>query len=199
MFKLGKQAVAPPAAPPVALGEGKGKATPKRRESQAARKQPLVPTGRTSTGRGASKATKAAARAERVRARELMMAGDERYLQPRDQGPVRRLARDTVDARWNLGEFLLPVMLVVVVLSFSGLQTRAPQIFTSIFVLVYAMVISSSLDAFLLTRRLKRQVTERFGADSYERGTTMYAVMRAFQLRRSRIPRPGVKRGEQPR
>jgi len=111
---------------------------------------------------------------------------------------VRKQARDTVDSRWNVGEFLLPVMLVVVVLSFSGLQTRAPQIFTSIFVLVYAMVIGSSLDAFLLTRRLKRQVGARFGPDAYVRGTTMYAVFRAFQLRRSRIPRPAVKRGERP-
>lgn len=198
MFGLGKKSEV--AAPPVVVGDGKGKATPKRSVSQAARKQPLVPTGRgaTTTGRGASKATKAAARSERVHSREMMMSGDERYLQARDKGPVRKLARDTVDSRWNVGEFLLPVMLVVVVLSFSGLQTRAPQIFTSIFVLVYAMVIGSSLDAFLLTRRLKRQVGARFGPDAYVRGTTMYAVFRAFQLRRSRIPRPAVKRGERP-
>lgn len=182
----------------VPVGYGKGKATPRRRESQAARRQPLVPTGRTAPGRGASKATKNAARAERVRSRELMMSGDERYLQARDQGPVRRLARDTVDGRWNVGEFLLPVMLVVVVMSFSGLQSRAPQVYLAIFAVVYAMVIGSSLDAFLMTRRLKKQVVERFGADAYVRGTTMYAVFRAFQLRRSRIPRPTVKRGGQP-
>ena len=182
----------------VSLGYGKGKATPRRRESQAARRQPLVPTGRTATGRGASKATKDAARAERARSRELMMSGDERYLQSRDRGPVRRLARDTVDGRWNVGELLLPVMLVVVVLSFSGLQTRAPQIYFAIFAAVYAMVLGSSLDAFLMTRRLKKQVVERFGADAYVRGTSMYAVVRAFQLRRSRIPRPAVTRGGQP-
>lgn len=197
MFGLRKKTEA--TSSPVLSGEGKGKATPKRSVSQAARKQPLVPTGRTATsGRGASKATKDAARAERARSRELMMSGDERYLQARDKGPVRRLARDMVDSRWNVGEFLLPVMLVVVIMSFSGLQTRAPQIFTAIFAVVYAMVLGSSLDAFLLSRRLKRQVTERFGADAYVRGTTMYTVFRAFQLRRSRIPRPAVKRGERP-
>ena len=178
---------------------GKGKATPKRSTSQAARKQPLVPTARKTTGRGASKATRAASRAERGRSRELMMSGDERYLQARDRGPVRRLARDMVDARWNFGEFLLPVMLVVVVVSFSGLQSRAPQVAAYVFSLVYAMIVASSLDAFMLTRRLKRVVTERFGPAAYSRGTTMYAVFRAFQLRRSRIPRPGVKRGEPPR
>ncbi len=196
---LGRRKDPAAASPPtVAVGDGKGKATPKRRESQAARRQPLVPTARTSTGRGASKETKAAARAERVKARQLMMDGDERYLQARDRGPVRRLARDTVDGRWNVGEFLLPVMLVVVILSFSGLQTRAPAIFTAIFAVVYLMVIASSLDAFLMTRRLKRAVVARHGDGAYVRGTTMYAVFRAFQLRRSRIPRPQVKRGGQP-
>ncbi len=188
--------VAPDPAP--VLGDGKGRATPKRRESQAARKQPLVPTrtGSTAaTGRGASKEVKAAARAERMASREKMLSGDERYLLPRDRGPVRRLARDVVDARWNVGEFLLPVMLVVVLLSFSGLQSRAPAVFTIIFVVVYTMLIVSSLDAYLMTRRLRRRVVERFGADAYVRGTTMYAIFRAFQLRRSRVPRPAVPRG----
>lgn len=197
MFGLRKKPEAAPT-PVVTVGDGKGKATPKRRESQAARKQPLVPTGRTAPGRGASKETKAAARAERVRARELMMAGDERYLQPRDQGPVRRLARDTVDSRFNAGEVLLPVMLVVVILSVSGLSRQAPQVFTPIFFAVYALVIGAAVDALLMTRRLKKRVAERFGASADTRGLTTYAAFRAFQLRRSRIPRPQVKRGERP-
>lgn len=194
---LGRRKVTEVIAAPV-VRSGKGSSTPKRRVAQAARKQPLVPTGRAGTGRGSSKATKSAARAERVRSRELMMAGDERHLPTRDRGPVRRFVRDGVDSRWNVGEFLLPVMLVVVVLSFSGLQTRAPQVFTSIFVIVYAMVVASGLDALLLSRRLKKQVSATFGPDAYVRGTTMYAVFRAFQLRRSRVPRPQVKRGRRP-
>lgn len=197
MFGLRRKQDQPPV-DTVPVGDGKGRATPRRRESQAARRQPLVPTGRTTTGRGASKATKDAARAERVHAREQMMSGDERYLQARDKGPVRRLARDTVDSRWNVGEFLLPVMLVVVILSFAGLATRAPQVYFGILAVVYATVIGSTFDAFLMSRRLKKQVVERYGADAYVRGTTMYAVFRAFQLRRSRIPRPAVKRGGQP-
>jgi hypothetical protein len=195
---FGRRKTAAPAAPTVVVAGAKGKATPKRRESQAARKQPLVPVRPKSTGRGASKEVRAAARAERVRARDRMMAGDERYLPARDRGPVRRFARDVVDARWNLGEFLLPVMLVVVILSFSGLQTRLPALFSFTFVLVYAMVFSAGIDAYFMTRRLKKQVTERFGADAHIRGTSMYAVFRAFQLRRSRIPRPVIKRGQLP-
>ena len=81
----------------------------------------------------------------------------------------------------------------------TGLQKRAPQAAAYVFILVYAMVVASGLDAFIVTRRLKKQVAQRFGPEAYVRGTSMYAVFRAFQLRRSRIPRPGVKRGEQPR
>ena len=40
----------------------------------------------------------------------------------RDKGPVRRFIRDYVDARWNIGEFMLPVMLIVLALSL-----RAPR------------------------------------------------------------------------
>jgi hypothetical protein len=83
-------------------------------------------------------------------------------------------------------------------LSFSGLQTRLPALFSFTFVLVYAMVFSAGIDAYFMTRRLKKQVIERFGADAYIRGTSMYAVFRAFQLRRSRIPRPAIKRGQTP-
>jgi hypothetical protein len=192
-------------------GSGKGRPTPKRKLAEAARKQPLVPTSRGGgskgkLGRPAKGATKAdkqavrqAARAERVRSRELMMSGDERYLPARDKGPVRRYVRDVVDSRWNLGELLLPVMLVVVLLSWFGAALKSPGVTTSIFGIVYVMIFVAIIDAFLLTRRTKKRILERFGESAYARGTGMYGVMRAFQLRRTRIPRPAIKRGEQPR
>ena len=192
----------PPAAPPSQpSGAGKNRPTPKRREAEAARRQPLVPTGRSGGGKGATKAARQAARLERMHARERMMAGDERYLAARDRGPVRRFLRDSVDARWNLGEFVLPVMLVVLVLSWVGtsVQRQNPAVYTLIFTLTYAIVLVSALDAFLLTRRLRRQVTEKFGADAWIRGSGMYAAMRAFQIRRTRVPKPQVPRGRPPR
>ena len=47
-------------------------------------------------------------------------------------------------------------------------------------------------------RRLKKQINERFHTDP-PKGSKSYAIMRAFQMRLSRMPRPQVKRGEQPR
>jgi hypothetical protein len=185
-------------------GPGKNRPTPKRREAEAARRQPLVPSGRAAGGKGQSKATRQAARAERLHARERMMAGDERYLAARDRGPVKRFVRDAVDARWNVGEFVLPVMLLVLVFSRVGtsLQSRNPQVYTLVFAVTYAVVVAAALDVYLLTRRLRREVATRFGADAWERGTTMYAAMRAVQIRRTRVPKPRgprSRRGQQPR
>jgi hypothetical protein len=188
----------PPAAAP--SGPGKNRPTPKRREAESARRQPLVPAGRASGGKGQSKAARQAARVERMHARERMMAGDERYLAARDRGPVKRFVRDAVDARWNVGEFVLPVMLLVLIFSWVGtsLQSRNPQVYTVVFAVTYAVVVASALDAYLLTRRLKRQVATKFGPEAWERGTTMYAAMRAFQIRRTRVPKPQVPRGQHP-
>ncbi len=46
------------------------------------------------------------------------MPGDERYFLERDKGPVRRFLRDYVDSRRTVAEFFLPMILVVLLLSF---------------------------------------------------------------------------------
>ena len=45
--------------------------------------------------------------------------------------------------------------------------------------------------------RLKAQLRGKFGEDP-PRGSVMYAAMRAFQIRRTRLPRPVVARGQFP-
>jgi hypothetical protein len=200
---LGRRKATKDPEPATLTGPGKNRPTPKRREVEAARKQPLVPVARsTSTarpGRGASKEVRAAAREERTANRQRMMAGEERFLGPRDRGPVRRYVRELVDSRRNIGEYLLPVMLVVLLLSFVGssLQRQNPAVYTGILVLTYLIVVVALVDAFWLHRKVKNAVTARFGAPE-ARGLTLYAVMRAFQMRRSRIPRPTVERGQPP-
>jgi hypothetical protein len=180
-------------------GDGKNRPTPKRKQVQAARKQPLVPTSRTGRA-GGGKASKQAAREERVKARERMMLGDERYLMARDRGPVRRFARDYVDGRWNLGELLLPVMVIVLALSFvgAGLRQEHPGVYGGALAVTYTLVVMSAADAFLMSQRMKKAARERFGDGVDTKGLTWYSVMRAFQIRRTRVPRPAVKRGEPP-
>lgn len=170
----------------------KNRPTPKRRDQEAARKQPLVVTDR--------KAAKQKDRAKRSEAyakqRQAMVSGDDRYLPPRDKGPIRRYIRDYIDARWNLGEFMLPVMILVLALSF----VRQSWALTIVFVAVYGVIILAVGDAVIAWRRVKKLLIAKFGADEVagQRGLALYAIMRAFQMRRTRMPKPQVARGNYP-
>ena len=52
--------------------------------------------------------------------RQGMRTGDERYLPARDKGPVKRFIRNYIDARLSVAEFLLPLLLVIMVMQYSG-------------------------------------------------------------------------------
>jgi hypothetical protein len=204
---LGRRKETQVEAPPQEEGtsaQGKNRPTPKRREVEAARRQPLVPDARGKSkpqSKEAKSAQREATRQQRVEARAKMMAGDERYLSPRDKGPVRRFARDFVDSRWNLGEMVLPVMVIVLLLSFVGssLQRSNPGLFGGLLAVTYVMVIFAAVDAAWMQLRVKKALRAKFGADVDTKGLAWYCVMRSFQIRRTRVPKPQVKRGELPR
>jgi Protein of unknown function (DUF3043). len=136
-----------------------------------------------------------ASRSARAKQRAALMSGDESALPARDKGPVKRYIRDAVDARWNIGEFMLPIMFLVLALTFVQPIFKSAASWTNllIFALVYGLVIAGALDAFLMWRRIKAKIVAKFG-EAPPRGSAMYAVMRAFQMRRSRLPRPQVDR-----
>jgi hypothetical protein len=169
---------------------GKGRPTPTRKEREAARKRPLVPADRKEAAR--QYRTKNADARERARAG--MAAGEDRYLTARDKGPQRRYVRDYVDARFNIGEYMIPVMLIVLVLSFIPIpQTQLYGI-----VVLWAFFIIAVIDCIVLSFRVQRKVGEKFGQSHVERGLRWYAAMRALQLRMIRLPKPQVKRGRFP-
>ena len=97
----------------------KNRPTPKRRDQEAARKRPLVQNN----PRELKRMDRAKRREESAKMRQAMVTGDEKHLPPRDKGPVRRFVRDSVDARFNLGEWLLPLMLAVLALSLAACST----------------------------------------------------------------------------
>ena len=84
--------------------------------------------------------------------RQAMITGDEAHLPARDKGPERRFIRDSVDARWNVGEFMLPVMLVVLALSF----VRQSWALLIVFIAVYGVLLVAVVDAVLMWRRVGR-------------------------------------------
>jgi len=166
----------------------KNRPTPKRRDQEALNKRPLIVTDR----KAATQQDKTARREAMAKQRAGMLVGDEKYLPVRDKGPRRRFIRDSVDARWNIGEFMLPIMLIVLLLSF----VRTNWALLLVFVLVYGLILVAIGDAVLMWRRTRRKVEDKFG--QAEKGDAWYAIMRAFQMRRTRMPKPQVDRGNPP-
>jgi len=166
---------------------GKGRPTPTRREREAANKRPLVPNDR----KEATRVQREKAREARLKAQVGMAAGDERYLPMRDRGPQKRFIRNAIDARFSMGELLMPIMILVILGTFA----LPPVLATYIFLVIYVFFFAAIIDAFIFGRILQRRIAERVGAENVEKGIKWYAAMRAFQFRRMRLPKPQVKRG----
>ena len=122
-----------------------------------------------------------------------MAAGDDKYLTARDRGPQRRYVRDFVDARFNIGEFLIPVMLLVIVLSFLPGNIQVYGLLA-----LWAFFAVAVIDCIFLGFIVRRRLREKFGESKVEKGVRWYAGMRALQLRVIRLPKPQVKRGQHP-
>ena len=172
-----------------AMSVGKGHATPTRKEREAARQRPLVPNDR----KQASKEHREKMNASRERARTGMANGEEKYLPQRDRGPQKRWVRDYVDARISIGEFLIPVMFFVIILTFiPSVEAQTISILG-----LWAFFLVAVLDSTLLGFIVRRKLGAKFGADKVEK-VRWYAAMRSLQLRMLRLPKPQVKRGQFP-
>ncbi|MER6050927.1 DUF3043 domain-containing protein [Streptomyces sp. BHT-5-2] len=168
----------------------KGRPTPKRSDAQSQRRtRAHTPTNR----KDAMKAQREARRADLARQREALANGDERYLPVRDKGPLRRFARDYVDSRWCAAEFFLPVAVIILVLT----MIRVPQIQSLALLLWLVIIVLIVLDSVLIWFRLGKVLQQRFPKENLK-GVRAYAVMRTLQMRRLRLPKPQVKRGQRP-
>jgi Protein of unknown function (DUF3043) len=167
----------------------KGRPTPKRSEAERKRRQPV--TGARPAAAPRTPEEKARARGDRTRRYEAMRRGEAWALNPRDRGPAKALARDYIDSKRRISEYYMYVLVVLLLAVF--LRNKAEQTYLSPLVLVLVLVIL--IDAQLIRRGLHRLVAERLPGES-TRGLTLYAVMRALQIRRFRMPTPRVKPGE---
>ncbi len=201
LFK--KDTGAEPAAPttPAASTKsgGKGRPTPKRRDAQARGLHPVVPADR----KAAKREQRALEDAAWQRQQQAMLEGDERYLPARDKGPVRRYIRDYVDARWSLGELFLPSMLLML-LAVAGISVYSTptMAMVSLWVLmaVYGLLGLALLDAMWCWYRVRGLLYKKFGRDQVRSQGVIafYVFSRCFMIRRKRLPRPQVKRGQYP-
>jgi hypothetical protein len=137
------------------------------------------------------RAERAANRARMTDRRDRMMAGEEAYLLPRDQGPIRRYVRDVVDSRRNVLGLFMPATLLLLFASFGVPQL---QLYVSPAMLVLMLVMG--VDGLILGRKVSKMVDAKFPDNTESRWKLgIYAAGRATQLRRMRAPKPQVQRG----
>ena len=175
---------------------GKGRPTPKRREAEARKRGPVAPPPRTQREAArlakANRPTKEQRRTDAAERRERMAAGDQRYLLPRDRGPVRAYVRDLVDSRPHLSGLFMPLAIIVVaslVLPFPDAQ-RLLSLFCTV------ALVTMLVEGIVLGAQVTRKARAKYPDEKINGlGLGWYAFTRASQLRRLRIPKPRVKRG----
>lgn len=170
----------------------KGKATPKRTVAQRQRratKPPSDPKER----RAWQKQQKEKDRVTRQEAYAGYKAGDERYLPARDKGPERALVRDIIDSRRTAGTLFFGGAFILLFLNMVP-DARAILAANLIF---YMLALAVFVDTFLICRKVKRMVKERFPQTGQRMGSLyFYAFSRSIMFRRLRMPRPKVNLGD---
>jgi hypothetical protein len=175
---------------------GKGRPTPKRRDSAVQRGPVSAPKTRKEAYARQKQAARAAKGARKttggapmtaVQRREALRAGDPAYLPKRDQGPTRKLARDYVDSHRMFSNYLLflfPLMIVSYLI--PGVQ------FVVIFVFLALIA-----EWYLTGRRIRALAIERNGsAQGSAMSIGFYAGSRAYLPRKWRIPAPQTRLGD---
>ncbi len=168
--------------------EGKGRPTPKRKDAESKRK---VSTLAPIVTKDQKRASKALARQNRIAARAAYLRGDEAALPARDRGPARRYVRNFVDSRRSIGEYFLPIIFVVLVLTLFPIAV----VQVGAVALMYAVLVIAVIDGIFLSRKIRKAVEAKFPGTS-TKGLGMYAWLRSTQMRRLRAPHPQVKVGD---
>ena len=180
---------------------GKGRPTPKRKQAEARNLRPLVPKDR----KASRKAAKARIRAREDAQYEAMRTGDIDHMPKSERLPWRIYIRDYVDARFNLLEWIFPAIILMFVATLMGMFV-GPQHYATftmvVTILLYGYLIVALVDTWLMWRKLKRLLIDKFGERSVAKGSrsASYAWQRAMMVRRWRVPKPSQsKRGHWPK
>lgn len=173
-------------------GVGKGRPTPKRSEAQGRRQGPPPPPP--TTRKQAYKRMRETRATTRGSTREAAARGDDSALPARDRGPERRLVRDVVDTRRNVGSIFLVVAVLALVSTI--LRNSAISAYSTLALLVFFLILIA--DSAALGRRITRALTDRM-PDHREktRSLVWYGLSRATMVRRWRFPKARLRVGEQ--
>lgn len=166
----------------------KGRPTPKRKDAQASTKiASLAPA----SSKAEKKRAKEAARISRMNHRAAYLRGDESALPLRDRGPEKKFVRNYIDSRRSIGEYFLPIIGFVLILSLIPVSVFA----VAGIAIMYSVLLVSIFDGIFLSRKIKAEVAQRF-PDKSTKGLGLYGWLRSTQMRRMRAPKPQIKPGE---
>jgi hypothetical protein len=168
---------------------GKGRPTPRRSEAQGRRAGPPPPPP--TTRKEAYKRMRETQAARRAETRQGAARGDEAYLPARDRGPVRKLVRDVVDSRRNVGSFFLAIAGIALIGNFA--PSLVVKNYATILLLGFGLLMI--VDSLVLSRRIKKKVAERHPGTQKTRGLAWYGISRSTMIRRWRFPKPDVPLG----
>ncbi|MDR1214738.1 MAG: DUF3043 domain-containing protein [Propionibacteriaceae bacterium] len=105
--------------------------------------------------------------------------------------PVMAMIRDYIDVRLSIGEFALPLMLLILVAMFLG--GRFPSLVQVTFYATWGLFALLIGDTVLMWLGCKAAIRQHF-PDEPLKGKLGYAMSRAMMMRRARQPRARVKR-----
>lgn len=192
---------AAPAAGPRMPGMKKDQPTLKRKDAQKLSYLPLVPDPKDRKER--NKVERKRVRLKQDREYVAMETGDVANMPKAERSPIRTFARDWIDARYNLGEFFIPVALILLIGSIS-LSSFSSILGFVLAMIMYVYMAAVLIDLTVLWITLKRSLIKHGKWDGKrsalrkERLLT-YAISRAIQIRRFRVPKPvEKKRGRWP-
>ncbi len=154
--------------------------TPKRRDAEAARRQRLNP--------------QLSPKEARKRARQDAAFDRRKQMEAADRNPGRELMRNWVDSRANLAEWSMPVLmaLLAVVLVVTPMY---PALVEPVTYGTWAFMALVVVDIWVMWRGFKRLAAQRIPREPLK-GLLYYGFNRSLSLRRIRVPRPVVKRGD---
>jgi len=152
--------------------------TPTRKEAEEARRQRVNPM--------------LSPREAKRRQRQAQAQERSRAMEAREKTPEKTLLRDWVDSRRNIGEFLLPSLVVLLALQF--LSSTLPDMIWISTLAMYLFIAIVIIDITVMWRGFRRLLARKL-PNARPKGLLMYGAMRCTQIRRFRVPAPQVERG----
>ncbi|MDO5067366.1 MAG: DUF3043 domain-containing protein [Propionibacteriaceae bacterium] len=157
----------------------KSEPTMTRKQAEAARMERLHPNLSPAEQRKADREARAKARLE---------AWDKV-----EASPERVLARDYVDTRWTITEFMMPVMILAMAVMIFTITD--PVMSFSVSVVLWVLLFCSLINTWVMWRGFKKVLAQRV-PNANTRGLMMYMFNRSLMIRRFRRPGPRINRGD---